>query len=400
MATFRQLKSGRWQARVYVDSKYKSIGTFPTKKEAEIKAAEIERKLFYGETFVDRNMVFQEVIDKWFEYRRSTQRDSTYEQTEVVKRLHIEPFFGHRKLFNIKAQDIEEWVMHYYKLKDKKGNYKYSFRTIVGYLVTLKDVFNYAIYNLDLISKNPAAKVRVPARTKTENEEIKYYTLEELNKLLDYLENYEPPRFKEYNPYYMLVLFLSRTGLRISEALALRWSDIKGDKVIVEKQTSRDDNNNLKITSLKTLSSYRIIKIDELLVEELAKFKRIQNKCVLKYKGFKRNKDMIIFQTWKGNYYTPSDVRETLERHCENAGVEYKGTHCFRHTHAVLSLEAGATLEYISKRLGHKSIKTTADTYLDITDKIESSELNIVTSYLDGLDNDMAQKWHDNKINK
>ncbi|MGG4188359.1 tyrosine-type recombinase/integrase [Paenibacillus peoriae] len=34
--------------------------------------------------------------------------------------------------------------------------------------------------------------------------------------------------------------FLSKTGLRISEALALRWENIDGDKtIIIIKQTSR-----------------------------------------------------------------------------------------------------------------------------------------------------------------
>lgn len=51
--------------------------------------------------------------------------------------------------------------------------------------------------------------------------------------------------------------FLSKTGLRISEALALRWSDIDGDKITINKQTSRDDNNKVKLTTLKNSSSYR-----------------------------------------------------------------------------------------------------------------------------------------------
>jgi integrase len=70
------------------------------------------------------------------------------------------------------------------------------------------------------------------------------------------MENYKQQRFKEYRFYYMLMLFLSQTGLRISEALALRWTDIKGNKVTLERQTSRDDNNKLTLTSLKTTSSY------------------------------------------------------------------------------------------------------------------------------------------------
>ncbi|KAF6560000.1 tyrosine-type recombinase/integrase [Paenibacillus sp. EKM202P] len=62
--------------------------------------------------------------------------------------------------------------------------------------------------------------------------------------------------------------------------------------------------------------------------------------------------------------------------------MEYKGTHGFRHTHAVLLLESGATIKFVSKRLGHKTIKTTADTYLDITEKIKEDELKKFASYI------------------
>ena len=39
-----------------------------------------------------------------------------------------------------------------------------------------------------------------------------------------------------------------------------------------------------------------------------------------------------------------------------------------RHTHATLLLEAGEDLELVSKRLGHGSINTTAQTYSRVLD--------------------------------
>lgn len=90
-----------------------------------------------------------------------------------------------------------------------------------------------------------------------------------------------------------------------------------------------------------SISSYRNIEIDEDTVELLTWFRRIQQKMIMKHKEFKRNRDMIIFQTYNGNYMTPSTIRETLLGLCFNAGVEYKGTHAFRHTHAVLGYESG-----------------------------------------------------------
>src|SRR5699024_10449618 len=109
----RKLPSGRWQARVRIDGKYVSIGMFDTKKEADIHISEVERKLYYNETITDRKMKFQEVIDDWFRIKKGEVKGSTLEQLEVIKRLHIEPFFGNKMLFDIKRDDVLDWVVEY-----------------------------------------------------------------------------------------------------------------------------------------------------------------------------------------------------------------------------------------------------------------------------------------------
>lgn len=398
MATFREMTGGRWQARVYRNGKHESIGTFKTKKEAEVKAGEIERQLYYNETLTDRNMLFQEVIDDWFKLKKENVKESTFRQLEVIKRLHIEPYFGKHRLFQITRSDINKWIKLYSEMKDKRGNDKYSHGARLKYLRTLKDIFYHAQYEMEVLNKNPVARIQLPVRDHLSiRQDVKYYKLSELNFLLDYLKDYNPPRYKEYKVYYILVYLLSRTGLRISEALSLKWSDIDGNRLEVDKQTSRNDNNELTITSLKTASSYRNIELDDETINLLMHFRKLQNKMILKHKQFERNKDMIVFQTYDGNYMTPSTVRDTLKSHCLNAGVEYKGTHAFRHTHAVLGLESGADLIYISRRLGHGSIQTTADTYLDITPQYESGELNKIAMH---LNSDMAKTWQSNESTK
>lgn len=383
MATFRKLPSGKWQARVSNEGKERSIGTFRTKKEAEIEAAKVEERIYYGQTLNDRNMLFGEVIEEWLKHKKKNVKESTFEQLEVIVRLHIRPFFGNKRVMKIRRSDIKEWLDYYTDLKNKKGENAYSFGARLKYLSVMKSLLHYSVHELEVLEKNPSDRLKVPVKDSVElkKDEVKYYSLDELKQILDFMKTFKHQRYKDYQLYYMLMYFLSETGLRISEALALRWSDIEGNKVNVERQVRRDNNNKITLTTLKNTSSYRTIGINDAVLKELKKFKLKQNEMILSNKSFNKNSDNIIFQNYLGNYLTPSTVRESIEKYCKKAGVDYKGTHCFRHTHAVLLLESGASIKFVSNRLGHKSIKTTSDTYLDITEKIEEDELKKFASY-------------------
>lgn len=383
MATFRKLPSGKWQARVSKEGEEFSVGTFRTKKEAEIEASKVEERIYYGQTLNDRQMLFEEVVDEWYEHKIRELKDSTIEQLEMNVRLHIRPAFNGKKIMKVRRKDIKEWIQRYVEEIDEKGEKKYSYGSCLKYLSLMKSVFYYAVHEMEVLEKNPADRLRVPVKDSTKKEEeVKFFSLPELDQLLNFMKGYQHQRFKGYPIYYVLMYFLSRTGLRISEALAVRWSDISGNKLTVERQTSRNNNNELAISTLKNTSSYRTIGLDESLIEILNTFKTIQLQMIDgEGIGFFPNKDGIIFQNYLGHYLTPSTVRETIKEYCKKAGVEYKGTHGFRHTHAVLLLESGASLVFVSKRLGHKTIKTTSDTYLSITQKIEEDELGKFAFY-------------------
>ena len=43
--------------------------------------------------------------------------------------------------------------------------------------------------------------------------------------------------------------------------------------------------------------------------------------------------------------------------------------HLFRHTHATELIRAGWDMAYVQKRLGHKNVQTTVNTYVHLTDE-------------------------------
>lgn len=384
MANIRKLNSGKYQARVHVDGKLVSLGTFKTKKEAEIASAKAEERKYYSQTLTDRNMLFSDVVQEWLKHKKNTTKESTFRQTEVIIRNHVMPTFGHKKIMKVSRTDVKDWLSKFGEL-DENGKPKYSLGSRRKYLSVIKGILFYAVQELEVLEKNPADKLKLEVQDnvalKIEDEKVKYFSLDEMNQLLGYLKTYKHQRFPEYRLYYMLIFFLYKTGLRISEALALRWDDVDGNMIDINKQTSRDDNNKVILTTLKNDSSYRQISIDEDVIRELKKFKAKQNELILGNPRFKKNNDGIIFQNYNGHYLTPSIIRETIRNYHKASGVEYRGLHAFRHTHATLLLEAGVSEIYIAKRLGHVDTKELSRTYGHITKKIQTDELAKFTAY-------------------
>ncbi|RFB31710.1 tyrosine-type recombinase/integrase [Brevibacillus sp. VP] len=67
---------------------------------------------------------------------------------------------------------------------------------------------------------------------------------------------------------------------------------------------------------------------------------------------------------------------------CKRASVTILSPHALRHSHAVHLLESGVNIKCVSERLGHASVKVTADTYLHVTKKIEDDALSQYERYV------------------
>ncbi|MEO2768009.1 tyrosine-type recombinase/integrase [Ligilactobacillus ruminis] len=57
--------------------------------------------------------------------------------------------------------------------------------------------------------------------------------------------------------------------------------------------------------------------------------------------------------------------------------------HGFRHTHASLPFEAGATIKEVQTRLGHSSSKTTLDIHAHVTQPKKQGVAQKLANYID-----------------
>lgn len=141
-----------------------------------------------------------------------------------------------------------------------------------------------------------------------------------------------------------LVTLLYRSGLRISEVLALRPADI-----------------NLAKHSIRLLDT----KIGE---AQTRGFHSSADDAVARWLDTRKTlavRGAPLFCTHRGGPLSPQYVRMMLQRLAAGAGVEKRvHPHGLRHTFAVELDAAGTSLSVISKLLGHTSVPTTAR-YLD-----------------------------------
>jgi len=135
-------------------------------------------------------------------------------------------------------------------------------------------------------------------------------------------------------------LFSALTGLRFSDIKKLTWKEVT---------FTEDQGYYIRFTQQKTKGK------ETLPISEQA----------YGLMGEKTNPEDKVFKDLKyASYYT-----KIFHKWLDDAEITKEITfHNFRHTHAVLQLQAGTDLYTISKMLGHKSIKTT-QIYAKIVDE-------------------------------
>lgn len=91
----------------------------------------------------------------------------------------------------------------------------------------------------------------------------------------------------------------------------------------------------------------------------------------------------LIFSNWDNTFIEFSQPRKWKNSIAKEANLPRITIHGFRHTHATMLLEAGATIKDVQMRLGHARIQITMDLYIHITDKRTRETVDQLVKYLD-----------------
>ncbi|MGG5369534.1 tyrosine-type recombinase/integrase [Enterococcus sp. AZ196] len=380
MATFKQYekKNGTkaWLFKGYLGTDPvtgKEVHTtrrgFSTKKEAKLALSRL--KLDYEENGLkkDEKETFRQVYELWVETYKTTVKEVTFIKNEIKFNKWILPVYGDLRIKEVTVKRAQQIVNAWAKETDQ---YKVLHSTA-------KRIFEYAI-SLGVIQYNPLAHIMMPKRPQkaVSNDPVKVYSKEQLKTLFDYVNALKPNYSNDYNK--TLLRFLFYSGCRISEALALNWSDIdfEGSDVLINKTLSQTKHG-YKISDPKTDKSAAKITLDAETIATLKKWQINQRKYMLSL-GI-TDPTMIFCGIYK-QMITHHAIYARMLTITEKSGIPFLGLHVTRHTHASLLLDAGASMKEVQDRLRHAKISMTMDTYGHLSKETKDKTIEKLVAHL------------------
>lgn len=224
------------------------------------------------------------------------------------------------------------------------------------------------------INENPM-EIGDIMRPKSDNPDrkVEALTVEGQQKLLDALIVGE-----REHPYRNAILLMLYSGMRVGETLALdKDKDIDlENKVIHIRRTLTIDKNSKCILgkSTKTYNSTRTIDITENL------------EIVLKWilDDWQPNSQNLLFWDAPNNeVISPSEITSYLQRLNQLYGFsERLHCHMLRHTYATRCIEGGMSAVVLQKKLGHKDVTITLNTYTSVFDRYIENQDKRCNDYL------------------
>lgn len=342
-------KDGRYEGRYTVhtpDGPVRKRVYGQKYKEVQKKLAEAMGDAARGIVFDDENMTVGEYVRRWLEdSAKGDLAPRTYHNYKLQVRRHIAPTVGRIKLSKLTAAHIQS--LYAAKLRDglKPSSVRYIHAVLHR---SLEQAVRF-----HLIPFNPAARVDPP---KVKQEEITPLDPKQARKFLD------AARSDRFEALYVLSLTV---GLRMGEALGLRWSDIDLDAktLRVSRQLQRMREGGGLVFSEPKNASRRTVDLPQRAVEALRSHRKRLLEEQLRAGGQWGNSG-LVFASGKG---TPLDAQNIVNRHfkplLKRAGLSNIRWHDLRHTYATLLLAKGVHPTYVQKSLGHASVQLTLDRY-------------------------------------
>ncbi|KXB89280.1 site-specific integrase [Veillonella sp.] len=330
---------------------------------------ELQRKYEQAVKEIDINKVvtYYDVAMSWLEHTEPTVKRSTH----INHTIYVNKIFSYidkaLPIADLTAVTLEDVLHKVYYVENL--SYSYTRATFT----TMKAIYKHA-----------KRKKLIPSLIDFEDIEIKKKPFshsdiaKKQNKFLDAVELKETlmQLSKIDSRISLLFEFVSLTGLRIGELLALRYSDYDKENATINIngtiQYDYKNSSEIKRGTPKNIYSVRNVSLSDRAVSILDSIMLENKRRSLWFEGYIDHG--YIFTSSRGN---PYDI-QFLNRRLKGVHIEGKHltTHIFRHTHISMLAELGVPLKTIMQRVGHNDPNTTLSIYTHVTKSMHDDVIN------------------------
>jgi len=255
-------------------------------------------------------------------YVKVNSKPSYYETMKSIVDNHIIPFFGKKKLDDIKTIHVE-------KFKQRLIQRGLKARSINTYLKALSSIFSVAV-QWEQIKVAPNIKMLKPPP-----QEFDFLSPGDINTLIVGCETIGDFELKR------MILTAIHTGLRIGELCALQWDciDFERSSLTVKRSLSYNE-----------IQPPKNNKSREIPLNDIA---------IMAIKEQRHLKSQFVFCDDNGNHYTITRKNTALNQALRVVDMRHIHWHVFRHTFASLLILNGANLRSVQALMGHSNINET-----------------------------------------
>ena len=296
----------------------------------------------------DRSNTFESVFRKWIDYKfemgeicKGTYDRYTQDYTRYVKGTDFEK----KHIKTITEDDIEDIIRQVIIGKELKSKAFANFRTLI------MGTFKYAKRKkLTQISITPfCADLDLSKRmfrndSNMVRDKSEVYTENEVKILMDWL-------IAHPHPLNLGIALDFLSGLRSGELAAMKFSDLSGNELHVQRQQIRytDEKGNYIyeiVDYTKTIDGDRYV--------------------ILPQKAIAIIRQLRLLNPWS-EYAFPDFNKQQFNKYlvkaCRECKIEYRSMHKIRKTYGTTLIDKGVEDSLIMSQMGHKDIRTTRSYY-------------------------------------
>lgn len=337
-----------WLVRIYMGKDavtgkriYHNKTIHGSKKDANSYITEISYQVNTNTYIEPSKQTLTEYLNDWLETAAKPRLSlKTFVGYDNMLRTHIMPTLGHCQISKLTPLDIQR-VFNNMQGKGLTRSTEYT-------RIILRNALQQAV-KWRILAQNPAQDIELAPRRK---KEMSVLTKAQAIKLLEVSKN---------NKWGLLFELLLVTGLRPSEALGLKWSDITDGKISVQRGLIRVKDI-WQLKEPKTPRSRRVVPLPVSTYKALRVYRKQQLEQRLAAVSY-NDMDLIFAsdngEPLHGDYILKRFFHPLLKK----AELPKIRLYDLRHTCATLLLAAGTNPKIVSERLGHASITLTLDTY-------------------------------------